>query len=327
MASKRRPPSRSRRFFAGVLWVTVLGAALGVGTVAGWLRSSKALSGNIVEIIKNQYREPKDVFKEDAMNVLILGCDEDLYYGGKQVLKTAARSDMMLVARLDFGRNRISGLSIPRDTRCALPGYKAKKINAYHAIAPAGQGPDLARRAVEHVLGGEVKIDRVVVVDYEAFMNFVNLIGGVQVTTPIDLKYTDQAGGLYVDIKKGTHLLDGYQAMGFVRIRKNAGDDYMRQDRQKQLLVGVKNQIGRQLTRVPQFIDAGVKVLGDSFDVPEIAALANFARKVPPASIKMGALPTHPGRGSNLEVTESKLERTLQEHGLVPGAEAAIARG
>ena len=327
MASRKRKVSRSRRVFGGILWSMTLVGALGVGTVAGWLGKSEVFSKGGFQAVVNMRRDPKEVFKDDAMNILILGCDEDLYYGGKQVLKPAARSDMMLVARLDFAKNRITGLSIPRDTRCQLPGDVPRKINAYHAIAPRGQGPELAREAVEHLLDNKVKIDRVVVVDYVAFVEFVDLIGGVQVYTPIDLKYVDRAGNLFVDIPKGTHKLGGYDAMGFVRIRKNAGDDYMRQDRQKQLLVGVKNQVGKQWTRLPVFIDAGIKVLGNSFDLAEISAMANFASKVPKDAIKLGALPTYAARRSSfLNVRQSELSQTLVEYGLIDEGPAVAHR-
>ncbi|RYG27950.1 hypothetical protein EON81_29320, partial [bacterium] len=122
------------------------------------------------------------------------------------------------------------------------------------------------------------------------------------------------------------HVLRGYDAMGYVRIRKHAGDDYMRQDRQKQLLVGVKGQIAKQWTRFPTFLDAGVKVLGNTFDMPEIAALANFARHVPKNDIKLGALPTKQGRGSFLLVDQRKAKRALSEYGLVDDDPATVAQ-
>ncbi len=319
----RRRPSRAARVIGGVFWTAWVGLALLGGTVLGWLGRSKGLSGgNLVKIVQNLNVQPKDVFKDDALTILILGCDEDLTPGGKHVTNHAARSDMMLLARLDFAKNRITGLSIPRDTRGDLPGYPVHKLNAYHAIAPLGQGPELAKEAVEHLLKGRrgtgvVRIDKVVVVDYDAFVDFIDLIGGVTVSTPIDLKYTDRAGNLFINIPKGTQRLGGYDAMGYVRIRKHAGDDYMRQERQKQLLLAVKDQIARQWTAFPQIVDAGTKVMGDAFTMPEIVAMANFARKVPKSNVRMGALPTVPGRGSFLLADKRKMTPTLEEYDLL----------
>lgn len=328
MAAKRRKPSRARRIFQGALWSLWTLGLLAIGTTMGWLSTSDQLApSKLLSLVRTVQSDPKDVFHDDAMNILVLGCDEDLYYGGKTVLKHAARSDMMLVARLDFARKKITGLSIPRDTRCDLPGYGIRKINAYHAIAKYGEGPDLARRAVEHLLMDEVKIDRVVVIDYDAFMQFIDLIGGVDVSTPIPLKYTDRAGGLYIDIPKGTSHQDGYGAMGYVRIRKHAGDDYMRQDRQKQLLVAVKNQVARHWTQLPAYLDAGVKVLGNTFDFNEIAALATFAGRVPKNDINLGQLPTREGRGSFLIMDERKTRRILAETGLTGEDPTKVAKG
>ena len=334
-APRQSRPLRSRaaRLFGGLAWTFLLGVALLFGTVLGWLGQAKGLStGNLLAIAGNMRAEPKDVFKDDALTILILGCDEDLTVGGKHVTDHAARSDMMLLARMDFGKRKITGLSIPRDTRCDLPPYGVHKMNAYHKIAPLGQGPDLAKEATEYLLrtrSGEatVKIDKVVVVDYDAFVSFIDLLGGVNVDVDRDLYYVDRAGSLYVDLKKGPQRLGGYEAMGFVRIRKNAGDDYARQERQKQLLVAVKDQVAKQWTALPQIVDAGTRVMGNAFTLPEIVALANFARKVPKSSIKMGALPTVPGKGTFLVVDKRKIGPALEAYDMLePDTEAVAHR-
>src|SRR5690349_11890698 len=88
------------------------------------------------------HTHPADEFKDKVLTLLILGCDEDRQSAkgsGKNrkpggILRHASRSDMMLVAKVDFAHRRISGISIPRDTLWQVPAYREQKINAYHYI-------------------------------------------------------------------------------------------------------------------------------------------------------------------------------------------------
>ncbi|MBI3721760.1 MAG: LCP family protein, partial [Fimbriimonas ginsengisoli] len=122
--------------------------ALAIGTVGALIERSDVFR----EALSQRFGRttPQDVFGQDSLNVLVLGCDEDLTPGGKRVTKALARSDMMLLAHLDFERGSITGVAIPRDTLLGMSGYRPRKINAYHAIG----GPPLAKRAVEALLPG-----------------------------------------------------------------------------------------------------------------------------------------------------------------------------
>ena len=87
-----------------LLWVAAFGV---VGTGAGLLFRNKEANRLIMPILRNT--PPEETFGKDVVNVLLLGCDEELYYGGDQVLKRAGRADMILMARLDFKKNTITG--------------------------------------------------------------------------------------------------------------------------------------------------------------------------------------------------------------------------
>jgi LCP family protein required for cell wall assembly len=324
MANRARPVPLWKRFFGGVFYLVVLAVTLTVGTAAGWLNRSPVA----VEVVRQELfgANPERVFNDrSSLTLLLLGCDEDLSYGGAKVLKRQARADMMLVAKLDFANNRISGVSIPRDTYCRLPGYRGKKINAYHAIAPAGQGGELTRQAVEHLLPG-VSIDRVVTLDYEAFQRMVNLVGGVSIDVQDRLRYHDEAGGLHIDLQPGPQRLDGYQAMGFVRYR-HGDSDFKRQDRQKQFLMSFKNALAADWTKLPLVVEEATGVLGNAFTPHEIAGLAYFSRRVQPENILMGQIPVVPGRGTFLRVDERRLEETLQEYHILTLPEFTLTAG
>ncbi|CAN5367666.1 hypothetical protein BH11ARM1_BH11ARM1_00370 [soil metagenome] len=336
---------RWKKVLSGTLYGLFLFALFAGGTAAGWIKKSPLLSTMAINLIAP--KDPKTVFHGNSVTLLILGCDQDVLgtysYGFRKNLarkfletgerphvsravdRSKARTDMILVAKLDFDAHTISGVSIPRDVECQLPGYKNKKINAYYSIAPAGEEKELAKRAVEFTLPG-VKIDKVVTLDYDEFQKVVDLVGGVPLDVSKDMQYVDAAGGLFINLKKGHQTLDGYDAMGFVRIRK-LDSDFERQKRQKDFMVSLKQQImsPRNITSLPAILEQTKEVLGGGLDNDEIASLATFAKTVPPDHIKLGMIPIEEMRGTtDLRVDQRKLPEVLGEFGLLPGY---VARG
>ncbi len=303
--SQNRP--RWKRSLGVVGYALFLVFVLLIAAAAGWLRKSPVLTRIVLGEL-GLAKKPAEVFNSSSQTFLILGCDEDLAPGGKVVLKKEARSDMMLVAKLDFANNLISGLSIPRDMECTIDG-KTHKINAFHGIG----GPPLAKRAAETLLG--VPIDRVIVLDYNAFQEMVNLVGGIDVDVDKNLKYTDKAGGLFIDIKKGHQHLDGYNAMCFVRFR-HADDDFHRQARQKQFLTAFKAAVLRNKMGLTAITEQAAKVLGSELQADEVATLALFAQGVPATNIKLGMVPARDSEANPLELDSRKLKSALVEYGL-----------
>jgi len=311
-----------KRALGFTLYLVVLVLALGIGSMAGWVGTSQVGVAMMQQIIRPQ--DPKDVFKDpygqpkDNLTILVLGCDEDLSRGGKKVLKSNARSDMMLVAKLDFKNKTIGGVSIPRDTLCRVPGYRQQRINAYHSIG----GNDLAKKAVEELIG--VEVDRVVQINYDAFQDMVNMLGGVDIYVPRNMKYTDRAGGLFINLKKGRQQLDGYNAMCFVRYR-HGDSDFKRQERQKDFLLAFKDTLVRHWTMLPKVADKSVELSGNEFSANELVTLAKFAKSIDAENIRMGMVPVIEASNYDLEVDKTKLDETLREFNLLPHAGTSLS--
>lgn len=309
-------PKRSKplwvRIAGGFFYLLICALAFAGGTVGGLLDDSSVAKKFVTTTLFNE--DPREAWDgHNQVTLLILGCDKDLYYGGKKVIKQQARSDMMMVAKLDFFNNRITGVSIPRDTEVDLPGYRSQKINAYHAIG----GPELARRAVEKVV--PVVIDRVVVLDFDEFEKLVDMVGGVEIYVDKKMKYRDRAGGIDLDLKPGRQKLDGKNAMWYVRFRKS-DDDFHRQERQKDFLLAFKDAVMKKPTLLPTVAQESMKVFGGALSEDEVVSIAQFARKVGQDNIKLGMVPTVPGRGTNLEVDQDKLVDVLYEYKLIEGS-------
>ncbi len=290
-------------------------AMLGFGIAAGWMKRSP-----IVQQAFNRKLEravgvtPVNPFEgSDHLTILLLGCDSDLSRGGKKVLRKYARSDMMMVARIDFGQKLITGVSIPRDTLASAPGYREQKINAFHAFG----GKDLAQKAVENLLPG-VKIDRVVVLDFDGFKSMVDTVGGVDMFVQKKMKWTDKAGGLYIDLKPGRQKLNGYNAMCFVRYR-HGDSDFNRTDRQREFLMAFKQAVMANPLHLPEVANKASDMLLGSLSTVEILSLAEFAQKIGNDNIKMGLLPTLDAGNYNLKVDAKQLEPTLRQYHLLEG--------
>ncbi|MCX7694392.1 MAG: LCP family protein [Caloramator sp.] len=149
------------------------------------------------------------VNKPKEMNVLLVGVDA----GDYEHKDAPKRSDTIMLIHLDTMDKKIYMYSIPRDTRVKANG-EFRKINSIHAIG----GIDLLKEKIEDML--KIKIDHYIKVDYKAFRELVDAIGGIDVLIPFDMNY--DARDIKIHFKKGEKVhLDGQKAEQFVRWRKN----------------------------------------------------------------------------------------------------------
>jgi LCP family protein required for cell wall assembly len=213
---------------------------------------------------------------------------------------------MMLVARIDFKNKRVGGVSIPRDLEVELPGYRAQKINAYHSIG----GPPLAQQAVESVI--PIQIDKVIVLNYDAFQKMIDSAGGVEVFVTKKMDYDDNAGHLHVHLKPGRQKLKGYDAMCYVRFRHDAQSDFARQGRQKDLMLALKEQLKKNPGIIPDVTNEAYNVLNKALSTDEVAALGRFMQSIPGDNIKMGQVPViSQSKSYNLLLDTDKLHDVL----------------
>jgi polyisoprenyl-teichoic acid--peptidoglycan teichoic acid transferase len=308
---KREPRKKPLwiRILGATFYIAFCGAILSASSVAGWLMQSDM--GRLVVTRTIWPKDPDEVFNGQDMTILVLGCDEDRSQGGgARVLRENARSDMMLVAKLDFRHNRITGVSIPRDLLVELPGYPMQKINGYHSKG----GKELSKDAVEYVLG--IKIDKVVEINYQALQEMVDLVGGVEVYVPKRMKYTDKAGKLFIDLEPGRQVLDGYNAMCYVRYRKGDSDMH-RQERQKDFMMAFKQKVVQKPMLLPKVADKSVDLMGGNLTAEEVYALGLFAQKIGAENVKLGVVPVLDAPNYNLIINRRLLPQTLREYNLV----------
>ncbi|MDY4696666.1 MAG: LCP family protein, partial [Selenomonas montiformis] len=162
MRQKRRKRSYKRLWQAGILFMVILAAGLG-------LFFGKMQNGTL----PGQDGDGKN----RIVHVMILGVDRRA--------DDAGRSDTMMIASLDPDKETASLLSVPRDTRVKIDGHGYEKIN--HAYAYGGH--ELSQKAVEQLLGE--KIDHYILIDTRSFARIIDAMGGVDIQVEKRMYYED----------------------------------------------------------------------------------------------------------------------------------------
>ncbi len=104
-----------------------------------------------------------------VLNVMLFG--EDYSDEGED----HGRSDSMILLSVDNRHKKLKLTTFMRDTYVYIPGYDYQKINAAYQMG----GPALAIKTVEANFG--IKVDRYAVVNYESFVDIVDIMGGVDI--------------------------------------------------------------------------------------------------------------------------------------------------
>ncbi|HBB32639.1 MAG TPA: LytR family transcriptional regulator [Cyanobacteria bacterium UBA8803] len=202
-------------------------------------------------------------------------------------------ADTMLLLRFDPEAQKVTVLSIPRDTQTHVEGQGLTKINAanYHG------GPALTAKAASELLGG-IGVDRYIRVNVQGVEKLVDALGGVTVYVPKDMKYKDDSQHLYIDLKEGKQHLNGDQALQFLRFRYDKYGDVGRVQRQQVLMRALMEQTlnPTTLARLPKIISVIQSHIDTNLSVEELVALVGFGVQTKRSDVQMLMVP---GRFSN----------------------------
>lgn len=174
----------------------------------------------------------------NSCNILVLGLDA----GGRL-------SDVILVVSIDRPGNQAHFLSIPRDTRVEVEGRGFRKANSAYAYGSA----DLAVDTFEDLLG--ITMDGYLVIDFTGFIDLIDAIGGIPIDVEEPMKYTDVAGGLFIDIDPGYQVLDGKTAIDYVRYRESRFGDLGRIQRQHNFIWAAIKRLIAKPDKIPVAIN------------------------------------------------------------------------
>lgn len=177
----------------------------------------------------------------NRVTILIMGLDYRDWQSGDP-----PRSDTMILLSIDPINKSASMLSIPRDVWVNIPGFDYGRINEAYRDGEVyklpGGGPELARQTVEQFIG--VPVQYYAVIEFNAFIKFIDEIGGVQVKPdqPVTLQYL---GGGYLQVLEPgkSYTLDGELALAYARDRHTEGGDVDRARRQQEVIMSIRKRI------------------------------------------------------------------------------------
>jgi LCP family protein required for cell wall assembly len=201
---------------------------------------------------------------------------------------------------LPDSRNRetLTLLSIPRDSFVPLQDYGWHKINAANVFG----GLPLIKETITSLTG--IKIDRFIEINPLGLIKLIDLAGGVNILVEKELKYTDRAQKLFIDLPAGWQKLSGEKAQGYARFRHDAFGDIGRIERQQKLVQALLLALARpnNLAKAPVALGIAAGNIRTDLSLKEIIRLANFLRLLP--SKKVHSL-TVPGEAANVEAAGS----------------------
>ena len=177
----------------------------------------------------------------DIVNIVLLGVDESI--------EDIGRSDAIMIGTLDPIHKKLKITSIMRDTYVNIPGYGKDKIN--HAYAYGG--PELTIQTLNQNFG--LNITDYIKVNFQELAHIVDALGGIDMELSQEELY-----GLNLHLKSaynqinsapkpiplntdGTYSLDGFQALGYCRIRNTSQNDFDRTGRHRKVLNEMFNKI------------------------------------------------------------------------------------
>jgi len=305
------------------LWLFVILLMLVFGLVGGfylWAHESAAALGcHSLDCKRTQQR--LDVIKDASQPAiaLVIGYDHRAGDGA-----SPSRSDTMMLLRADPTTKTISLLSLPRDL--VVPIYCGNssapvdhgRINSAYAFC----GATGSLETVRHLTG--VPINYLISVNFGGFVATVNKLGGVWMD--VDRRYYNKNVGTIatnyanIDLQPGYQLMNGQQALQFVRFRHTDSDLY-RLARQQEFVSAMRQQAAHSLgpTSIVRIINTiahhhyvEIARAGHGIDLSTIYGYAKFAYGLPAGHVFQTKL-TDVSGSNELFASQSAIDGAVQD--------------
>jgi polyisoprenyl-teichoic acid--peptidoglycan teichoic acid transferase len=248
-------------------------------------------------------------------------------------------TDSIMLVSIDTKTNKAYMLSIPRDLYVNIPGYGYGKINQAYEDGQSGHfsaagypngGMGLLEETVSQKFN--VPIDYYALIDYTAFRDAVNAVGGIR----IDIQSPDPRGlydpNTHVDLPNGWVSLDGTEALNLARARGDGYGsygfpqaDFDRTMHQRQMLVALTHKatslgVLSNPIKVGDLFDAYGKNVQTDFKLNELRRLNTIMSKIPQSRIASAALNSANVNGQKGVDLLQSYETYNGEDALIPAA-------
>jgi polyisoprenyl-teichoic acid--peptidoglycan teichoic acid transferase len=251
----------------------------------------------------------------DPQTILLLGSDRR-NEASTDPLAGGARSDTMMLIRLNPKADSISVMNVPRDLAVDIPGYGRDKINASYTEG----GPRLTLKTIKKLLSTPerpFKINHVIDVRFSGFQDIIDSINCVYLD--IDRRYFNENPAFAdIDIQPGYQKVCGYDALEYARFREE-DTDLVRAARQQDVLRQAKAQVKtsnlidkrRKLLRIFGSYSQSDKGLRSSRQVIRLLKLALFSANKPVNQVQFPAIIPNDPKDTYLRYQQDELDKAV----------------
>ena len=243
---------RTRRKKIGILLAVLL-----IVLAAAAFALHQTLKPPEIPTKEDEQGETAGEHRKDVYTVLVMGTDAE-----------KANTDTILLASLHTEENKLYVMSIPRDTMINAP-WDIKRINSVYVR----EGIEGMQKYIGELVG--FVPDFHVVVDLSAFVELVDIIGGVEFNVPQRMYYSDPTQDLYIDLYAGEQRLDGESAMELVRFRRYVDGDIGRIRVQQDFMKALMEQCLQisNWTKISEYIKLFDKYVESNLSLNEMLGL------------------------------------------------------
>ncbi len=215
-----------------------------------------------------------------VVNIALFGIDA--FEDGSSTSGSMPHTDANLILAINFDTKEISLISIARDCLTTAPGHTGfYKFNGIFNVGGGMKDPkagfELSCRAAEEWIGG-VSIPYYYGVDFQAVIDLVDMIGGIDFDVDITLYTLDGH-----TINPGRRHLNGQGVMAYLRMRRSDdGLDSSRTARQRKMLVAIFQKLKKEgkLTQIPDILKTLGQNVYTNTSIAQTTALVNFANSL-----------------------------------------------
>ncbi|WP_303387724.1 LCP family protein [Arthrobacter sp.] len=284
--------------------------SLGTAGVLFYKLQSNVTTSPLNAGVGNGSSDKPQVEDTGSLQILILGTDtrdgKNSEYGTADDSTGPGHSDVMLLMDISADNSRVSVTSFPRDlmvpipdckssvTGQVVPGFASGELNA---ALEAGPGCTVA--AINDITG--LKIDHFMLADFTAVKQLSNALGGVEVCVDHAM---DDFDGSHLVLPAGKSLVQGEQALAFLRTRHSFGDasDLERIKAQQYFLGSMVRKVKSEgtLTNLPKLYNLAEVVtknltIDDGLaNIPAMIGIAKRLAKIDLAQISFVTVPYEP---------------------------------
>lgn len=190
------------------------------------------------EILKNWATNGgKKLSDKSVVNILLIGSDASTKDPNRANSADRGNTDVMMLASIDTKNETIKLVSFMRDSYTYMDQFdRYAKLNA----ACANGGPAYLVETIENDY--KIEIDGYVLVDFDSFVQVIDILGGVRVNVPgyVANHLTNKKNGTF---PSGSAILNGEQALRYCRVRYSDADgDVSRTARQREVINAIINK-------------------------------------------------------------------------------------